>query len=79
MKNSLNNADYDDQVFLVKQIAKESPLFNSYIQQALKDTDNEFPTNEIWLGTLKLGKDKISTQVNLTITQDAKRFIDENG
>jgi len=79
MKNTLKNTDYDDQQFLVKQIAKESPLFNSYIQEALKDTDSDYPTNEIWLGTLKIGKGKVSTQVNLTITQDTKRFIDENG
>lgn len=78
MSHNLKNSEYDDD-FLIKQIAKESPLFNAYIQQALKDTDHEFPTNQIWLGTLQLGKDKVSTQINLTITQEGSQFIDENG
>jgi len=79
MKNNLQNPEYDDQEFLLKQFAKESPLFNSYIQEALKDTDNEYPTNQIWLGTLQLGKEKTTTQINLTITQEPKKFIDELG
>ncbi len=78
MTKSLSNSGYED-TFLIKQIAKESPLFNNYIQQALKDTDSDFPTNQIWLGTLELGKNKVVTQINLTITQEAKLFIDENG
>ncbi len=78
MANSLSNTGYEES-FLIKQIAKESPLFNSYIQQALKDTDRDYPTNQIWLGTLQLGKNKVVTQINLTITQEAKHFIDENG
>jgi len=78
MAISLNNNKYEDS-FLIKQIAKESPLFNSYIQQALKDTDRDYPTNQIWLGTLQLGKNKVVTQINLTITQEAEHFIDENG
>jgi len=80
MAHNLKNPDYyDDNDFLIKQIAKESPLFNSYIQEALKDTDSDYPTTQIWLGTLQLGKDKAATQINLTITQEAKHFIDENG
>lgn len=78
MAHNLKNTEYDDD-FLIKQIAKESPLFNSYIQQALTETDSECPTNQLWLGTLQLGKNKVATQVNLTITQEAKHFIDENG
>ena len=78
MAHNLKHPDYyDDNDFLIKQIAKESPLFNSYIQQALQDVDEEYPTNQIWLGTLQLGKDKVETQINLTITQEAKHFIDE--
>ncbi len=78
MSHSLKNKEYDDQNFLVKQIAKESQLFNSYIQETLKDVDTDCPTNEIWLGTLALGKNKIPTQIKLTITQENKHFIDEN-
>ncbi len=77
MKHDLKNPDYDFE-FLVEQIAKESPTFKSYIQSALLDTDSEFPTNEIWLGTLKSGKDNSKTQIKLTVTQEHKHFIDEN-
>jgi hypothetical protein len=79
MAHNLKHPDYYDDDFLIKQIAKESPLFNSYIQAALKETDSEYPTNQIWLGTLQLGKDKVATQINLTVTQEGKHFIDENG
>lgn len=78
MSHNLKNIDYDD-YFLINQFAKESPLFDSYLQQAIKDTDHAFPTNEIWLGTLQLGKDKITTQIQLIITQEPSKFIDENG
>ncbi|KGJ88348.1 hypothetical protein [Colwellia psychrerythraea] len=44
MNHSLKNKEYDDQNFLVKQIAKESQLFNSYIQETLKDVDTDCPT-----------------------------------
>lgn len=79
MAHNLRNPEYDDQNFLIEQIAKESPLFSSYLQEALKDVDSEYPTSQIWLGTLQLGKNKIPTQINLTITQEAEHFIDENG
>tara|TARA_B110000196_G_C21139698_1_gene663108 strand:+ start:2104 stop:2337 length:234 start_codon:yes stop_codon:yes gene_type:complete len=77
MVHNLKNPEYDDE-FLLEKIASESPTFKSYIQQALKDTNKKYPTNQIWLGTLPLGKEKIETQVNLTITQEPRHFIDEN-
>lgn len=78
MAHNLKNSDYDDHNFLVEQIAKESPIFNSYIQGMLKDVDSKFPTNEVWLGTLQLGKEKVPTQIKLMISQESKHFIDEN-
>ena len=77
MTHDLSNSEYGEDDFLVKQIAQESPLFNSYLQAALNDVDAEFPTEEIWLGTLQLGRGKIPTQIKLTISQDFKHFIDE--
>ncbi|GHG07229.1 hypothetical protein [Thalassotalea marina] len=79
MPHSLTNPEYEDDIFLIKQFAKESPLFNSYLQSLIKDIDESVPTSEVWLGTLALGKDKTPTQVKLTISRDPKIFIDEDG
>ena len=72
----LSNVDYDEQV--MQKIASESPTFTALLEGLVKDTDNEYPTNEAWLGTLALGKDKTHTQVKLVVTQDINNTIDEN-
>lgn len=72
----LSNPDYDED-FLVKQIANESPTFKAYLLDLIKDTDSEHKTNELWLGTLLLGENKSTTQINLSVTQDTNKFVDE--
>lgn len=74
MKN-FNNPEYDFEQ-LMELIAKESPTFASILEGLVKDTDDEYPTNETWLGTLK--KDGKPLQVKLAITQEQRNFIDEN-
>ncbi|NRA69374.1 MAG: hypothetical protein HRU24_00025 [Gammaproteobacteria bacterium] len=76
MSHNLKNSEYDDD-FMIKQIAMESTLFNRYVQDALREVDKQYPTTEIWLGTLRVGG--VETQINLTITQETRRFIDEYG
>ena len=72
----LSNPEYDEQV--MQQIAKESETFRVLLEGMVKDTDSEYPTNQAWLGTLALGKDKTHTQVKLVVTQDINNTIDEN-
>ena len=72
----LNNPEYDEQ--LMQQIANESPTFKALLEGMIIDTDSEYPTNQAWLGTLALGKDKTHTQVKLVVTQDINNTIDEN-
>jgi hypothetical protein len=66
----LNNPDYDMK-FIMQKIADESPTFKKELGWLLRDTDSEFPTNELWLGTLE------NKQIKLVITQESKNFIDE--
>ena len=73
---SLENPDYDEQV--MQQIARESVTFRNLLEGLVKDTDSKYPTNEVWLGTLALGDNKTHTQIKLTVSQEAKHFIDEN-
>jgi len=73
---AFENPEYDEQV--MQQIAKESKTFKAILESMVKDTDNQYPTNEIWLGTLALGKDKSHTQIKLVVTQESQHFIDEN-
>jgi hypothetical protein len=75
---TLNNPEYDDEVMLMLQIAKESETFRVLLEGMVKDTDSECPTNQAWLGTLALGKGKTHTQVKLVVTQDVNKTIDED-
>jgi hypothetical protein len=75
---NLNNPEYDDEVMLMLQIAKESETFRVLLEGMIKDTDSQYHTNQVWLGTLALGKDKTHTQVKLVVTQDINNTIDEN-
>ena len=72
----LSNPEYDEQV--MQKIANESPTFKALLEGMVIDTDSKYPTNEAWLGTLDLGKDKTLTQIKLTVSQEAKHIIDEN-
>ena len=72
----LDNPEYDEQV--MQKIANESPTFKALLEGLVKDTDSEYPTNEAWLGTLALGKDKTHTQIKLVVTQEPNKTIDEN-
>lgn len=78
MASNLQNPAYDEH-FLIEQIASESPLFAKLVEDALTDVDENFPENNIWLGTLQSGKKKTTTQINLTVTQVVEHFIDEVG
>jgi len=70
----LSNPDYDEQI--MQKIANESATFRNNLIGLVKDTDNEHPTNEMWLGTLNInGK---HTQVKIVVTQEIKNLIDEN-
>lgn len=71
-----DNPEYDEQV--MQQIASESPTFCAMLAGLVNDTDNEYPTNEAWLGTLATGKNKTHTQIKLVVTQDPTKTIDEN-
>ena len=42
------------------------------------DTDNEYKTNQLWLGTLALGEEKTHTQIKLVVTQEPSQTIDED-
>jgi hypothetical protein len=75
---SLSNPEYGDEVMLMQQIAKESDTFRVLLEGLVKDTDSEHPTNQAWLGTLALGKNKAHTQVKLVVTQDISSTIDED-
>lgn len=72
----LDNPDYDEQV--MQQIASESETFRYLLTGLVKDTDKKYPTSEMWLGTLALGKEKTHTQVKLVVTQEPDKKIDEN-
>ena len=73
----LSNPEYD-MTFFMQRIAEESPTFRKQLESLLKDTDKEFPTNELWLGSLNIGPSKTYTQIKLTVTQEQAQFIDEN-
>jgi hypothetical protein len=75
---NLSNPEYDDEVMIMLQIAKESETFRVLLEGMVRDTDSELPTNQAWLGTLALGNDKTHTQVKLVVTQDINNTIDEN-
>ncbi len=72
----LDNDDYNN--MLVTEIADQSDLFSTYVQSAVAQIDSEFPTEEIWLGTLDTGKEKAHTQIKIVVTRDPKQFVDEN-
>lgn len=72
----LINDNYDPDDFLLTKIAAESPTFKSYLLSMLKDTDQDYPTNTVWLGTLLKG-DK-PAQVTLRVTQELINFVDED-
>jgi hypothetical protein len=70
------NPEYDEQV--MQQIASESETFRALLAGLVKDTDKDYPTNQVWLGTLALGENKTHTQVKLVVTQEPSKTIDEN-
>jgi hypothetical protein len=70
------NPEYDEQV--MQQIAKESETFRVLLAGLVKDTDKDYPTNQVWLGTLALGENKTHTQIKLVVTQEPSKTIDEN-
>jgi hypothetical protein len=72
----LENSEYDEQA--MQKIASESVLFKALLEGLVVDTSAEYPTNELWLGTLSLGREGIHTQVKLVVTQDINNKIDEN-
>ena len=72
--NTLSNPDYDEQV--LQKMANESVIFRNNVTGLVKDTNNEHPTNEMWLGTLNI--DGKHTQVKLVVTQESSNHIDEN-
>lgn len=71
----LKNPEYDDEQTM-QLLAKESELFNSIVKGLVNDTDEEYPSNSAWLGTLNL-KGRV-TQVQLVVTQETEKLIDEN-
>ena len=71
---NLSNPNYDMD-FIMQKIADESPTFKKYLESLINDTDRDFPTNELWLGTLDLDS---TTQMKLTVSQEPQHFIDEN-
>ena len=71
---AFENPEYDEQTMQI--IANESPTFTALLTGLVADTDNEYPTNEAWLGTLI--KDKTHTQIKLVVTQDPNKKIDED-
>lgn len=72
----LKNEEYDEQ--LMQQIAAESSTFNTMLVGLVVDTDNEYKTNQLWLGTLALGEEKTHTQIKLVVTQEPSQTIDED-
>ncbi len=72
----LDNPEYDEQV--MQKIASESPTFKALAEGLVTDTNDEYPTNEVWLGTLALGEENKHTQIKLVVTQEANNLIDEN-
>lgn len=75
MSRQLINKDYDH--MLVTEIAAQSDLFRSYAQAAASLIDSEYPTEEIWLGTLSTGPSGTATQIKIVVTSDPEQFIDE--
>jgi len=71
----LNNSDYDE-LQRIQIISNRSDLFKSILIGLLQDTDNDFKSNQAWLGTLNLSGN--TTQVKLVVTQEPNAFIDEN-
>ena len=67
--------DYDDSQTM-QTIANESETFSSIVNELANYTDEEFQTNEAWLGTLEI--DGKRTQVKLVVTQSPDNLIDEN-
>ena len=76
MSHPLENPDYDE--MLVTQMASQSELFSSYVRAAVSEIDADFPTEEIWLGTLSTGKDLAHTQIKIVVSRDPQQFLDEN-
>lgn len=72
----LDNPDYSEQV--MQQIASESETFRIILEGLVKDIDNEYPTSEMWLGTLDKGVNSKHTQVKLVVTNEIDKLIDEN-
>lgn len=75
MISELRNPDYDS-VFIMEEIATHSELFKGLLLGLVNDTNNEYPTNSAWLGTLN-HNDQI-TQIKLTVTQEPEQMIDED-
>lgn len=70
-----SNSDYDEPQKM-QVIADDSKLFKALLAGLVHDTDQDYPTNEAWLGTLTInGK---TAQIKLTVTQDPDKFIDED-
>jgi len=76
MSHPLVNNDYDN--MLVTEIADESVTFGGNVQEAISLIDDEYPTEEIWLGTLHTGPNKAVTQIKIVVTRDPEQFIDED-
>jgi hypothetical protein len=53
---TFDNSEYEEQI--MQQIASESENFRVLLAGLLKDTNNQYPTNEAWLGTIALGEKK---------------------
>lgn len=70
-----SNSDYDEPQKM-QIIADDSKLFKTLLTGLVRDTDQDYPTNAAWLGTLNInGK---TAQVKLSVTQDPEKFIDED-
>lgn len=70
-----SNSDYDEPQKM-QVIAGDSKLFKALLAGLVHDTDQDYSTNEAWLGTLTInGK---TAQIKLTVTQDPDKFIDED-
>ncbi|AEH16224.1 hypothetical protein L5M38_20475 [Shewanella sp. SM101] len=71
----LRNPEYDEQ-FRAEEIAAESRDFSRMIKELLSDTDSDYPTNKVWLGTVLING--VETQIQIVATQERSFFIDEN-
>lgn len=66
--------DYEEQP--IQDIEQESKIFSSLVNELASYTNNESPTNKLWLGTLDINGHH--TQIQLVITQAPQEQIDEN-